>query len=532
MGQPATLHSFYAGMARDSSRDQLPAGYLWNLEDYIPNYLGSPLRKRGGWTYACSAISGVSGIQRVLYNQRSTGNSLWAIDSASSTTAGPGVWAVDLATGGVSAVGSITAGSAASAGPSSNGYTGIGKGVFIDNKWIVPVGSTDKSQTWAVPFVLTPGGFDVVTGLSSDETGWKVAEVYKSRVVLGNSGSNSRRIRFSGGDPTDFTDTASWIDTNDEIIGMCSLPNVLLIMSTRATYRIRGSTPPTTSGTDEDMILDKLDDVGCIDPRSISPWHGKAIWADTLSVWVSDGFTVSSLTDNGNMGTYWRTLMSNLPTFEVTGVVYRDFYFLTVLDAPGGTFQECLVCDLRKRAWFRFKNFPFRTFSEAKAAIFQDLYAGCANTNRVAKVSDIFDPTSANKSDADGTTVLPVVEYPAQRGYRQLRRKWITNEGLAHWKRVYMTYDMRAVSGDDPTLEISYVNTPEATSYTAIPLTLPETTVQSRAGRSFGPSGARGGRIVPTMAFKIAQTGASEDTRLYTLQGEYEAVEESRLAQT
>jgi hypothetical protein len=36
--------------------DQMPAGSLWNLVDYIPNVIGAPLRKRGGWGYGSDAL--------------------------------------------------------------------------------------------------------------------------------------------------------------------------------------------------------------------------------------------------------------------------------------------------------------------------------------------------------------------------------------------------------------------------------------------------------------------------------------------
>ena len=117
------------------------------------------------------------------------------------------------------------------------------------------------------------------------------------------------------------------------------------------------------------------------------------------------------------------------------------------------------------------------------------------------------------------------------RAYRQLRRKWVTQQGLTHWKRVYPEYDLRDAASDNPTLTMSYVTSPAATSYTALAPTLAETTDLKRVGRSFGPSGARGGKIVPMMVFKIAQTNPSSDTRIHSLQGEYEAVEESRLPQ-
>jgi hypothetical protein len=76
---------------------------------------------------------------------------------------------------------------------------------------------------------------------------------------------------------------------------------------------------------------------------------------------------------------------------------------------------------------------------------------------------------------------------------------------------------------------MSYVTTPEQSSYTAMPRTLTETTDFTRDGRSFGPAGERGGKKALALGVKIAQTGNSADTKIYSLEGEQEAMEGSRL---
>lgn len=528
MAQPFTIHSQYAGMARDSSRDALPPPYVWNLQDFIPNQLGAPLRKRGGYVYASSAMTG-SSISRVMSGVVDDISQLFAIDAASSTSLGPGVWVVSTSSAGdVTFLGSITAGSAGST-PANNGFK-LGNPVVFDNKVVVPLGTDQKNAVWAAPVKIEGGVISRCSGLSATDPGYHYAGVYGDRVVLGNSADNPHRLRFSAAlAANDFTDGTAWIDCPRKVNGLVGLANVLLIFSLQETHRIRGKTPPPGS----DMILDKLSDYGCVDHRSIATWSGKAVYADTNGVYLTDGINTADLIDAGQMRNYYQPLLANYTSaWELNGGVFRDYYYLAITDGPGGTFRDCLVCDLRRRAWFRFQNFPFRGYTELKTGGHQDLYAACGDAPRLARVTDIYTPTAANKNDANGTPVLPVIEYPAPRGYRLLRRKWITSQGLTRWNRFYLSYDLRDAATDNPTMTMSYVASPGGTSYTAMAPALPETTDWSRAGRSFGPSGSRGGKIAPTVALKVAQTVASADTSIYTLQAEYTTLEESRIAQS
>jgi hypothetical protein len=53
----------------------------------------------------------------------------------------------------------------------------------------------------------------------------------------------------------------------------------------------------------------------------------------------------------------------------------------------------------------------------------------------------------------------------------------------------------------------------------------------TRQGLSFGPSGERGGKTVQALGLKIVQTAVSSDTKLYSVEAEYSAIEASRLQQ-
>jgi hypothetical protein len=175
-------------------------------------------------------------------------------------------------------------------------------------------------------------------------------------------------------------------------------------------------------------------------------------------------------------------------------------------------------------------NFNFEALQIGTGAVyFGSMWGAQQSSNRLSRVAEVFSPAATNKADADGTAIQPVVEFPARRGFFKQQRRWLPAQGFTHWRRMYIGYDLRDAASDNPTLTMSYVVKPEATSYTSMARTLPETTEFTRDARSFGPSGERGGKRAIVMAVKLAQTGNSSDTRIYTLEAELEAQEGSRL---
>jgi hypothetical protein len=79
-------------------------------------------------------------------------------------------------------------------------------------------------------------------------------------------------------------------------------------------------------------------------------------------------------------------------------------------------------------------------------------------------------------------------------------------------RRVFFTHDTRDAGTDNPLQTISYIDSPEETSYTALD-TIPETTEITRVHRPLN-------KTVRGMAFKVAQTNPSSDTRHYGLEVE------------
>jgi hypothetical protein len=367
-----------------------------------------------------------------------------------------------------------------------------------------------------------------VSSTKGGAKGARYAAVFRSRVALANTPETPRRIWFNkAGDKkaTKFDDSNGWMDMPGHITGLIGLTNTMVVWGADQAWRVRGSIPPPGS----DFVVDDLGDQGCADSRSIAEWSGKALFANTNGIFMTDGIDVIDLTQNAGLVTYYRNLLATFTSaWRLRGEVYRNYYFLSIANAAG-TFVDCIVCDLRSRAMFRLSNMNYHDYAVGTGTAFQQFFGAINGSNRIVRVTDIFSPAAANKADADGTNILPVVEYPSRKGYSKQGRRYVPTGGLTHWKRLYLTYDLRDAATDNPTLQPSYVTTPEASSYTAMADTLPETTAQDRGAFDFGPVGERNGFTTDALGLKVAQVGPSSDTRIYALEAENEAIEGSRL---
>jgi hypothetical protein len=540
MAQPITLHSSYAGMAQDVSRDQLPASTVWNMVDFFPNALGAPLRKRGGWVYASSAISAATFIKGIFVGK--TGNAISSeiivTDSITATSAGAGVWRVSEADGSLTFVGSVTSASAAAAVGAMNVYDPFlfGRKIVIpigyDNSYPNGVSAASYARATIYDGSSTLSKIDV-TGITSNfPYGARYAAQYKNRMILANTPDNPRRLFFNkaGKGPDNFQDPDAWLDMGFEPTGLLGLPTALLVFANDRVQRIRGSTAPPTT----DFVVEDLASIGMDDYRSLVSWQGRALWCNTQGVYMSDAINVTELTKSAGLSVYWRALFSGYDpaTWRIRGSVYRNYYFITIRNssAIGGAFVDCLVLDLSTKAFFRMSNFNFESMQVGSGAVsFGGMWGSMRTTNRLIRMTEVFTPVASNKADADSTAIQPYVEYPCRRGFFKQQRRYLPAQGLTHFRRLYLSYDLRDAGSDDPTLTVSYVTTPEATSYTAMARTLGETTDFTRDGRSFGVSGERGGKKALALGVKVAQTGNSSDTRIFTLEAEQEAQEGSRL---
>src|SRR3990167_3720465 len=228
-------------MVQDLPRDALPKGAVWNLVDYIPNVIGSPLRKRGGWSHGSDALGAGTYVAAVAFADFTTGSEVVAINDAST------LFSIDPATHAVTSIGAAVV-------PVSNP-------VLHRNVLVIP--SSDGS---ANPKSYDSGG--TLQDLSGTAPDGMHATVYKDRTVLARDSSNPQRVFFGpAGVPTGTWDTAnSYIDASFPVNGLAAFRNAVLMFGNGRTEKIRGSTPPPST----DMEKVPLFSVGCIDARSIA----------------------------------------------------------------------------------------------------------------------------------------------------------------------------------------------------------------------------------------------------------------------
>jgi hypothetical protein len=197
--------------------------------------------------------------------------------------------------------------------------------------------------------------------------------------------------------------------------------------------------------------------------------------------------------------------------------VYRNHYFLSINN--GTTAVDTFVTNLATGAMWRFSNFHANTGLQVATGGAEECYIGLANAGRVGKISSCWNPTSSVKQDADGTTTTPTFETMAHQGWDRLHRRWIASDGQQRWKYVYCRYNLTDYASDSPTLTISYANTPDSSSYTAISSTLAATTQTTRVRRQIST-----GNKANALSLKVTQTNPG-DLKLFDLALVYDPLE-------
>lgn len=484
MASPVLLQDTFAGVRRDFARDQLPKGSLWYATDMLPSH-GARLRERGGWANASDLITTtVATAAYVIAGAHvpySAGNTQVAIDEdgnlvkiASDTT-----------------VTNVGAANVVSQNP-----------VFHRDMLILP-GATPKKVT-------NSAGTLTIANLAGTPPASTYAEVFNDRTLLARHTSTVaqyRRLWFSDpGTPETWNTTSSYWDFTHPITGLASLRTAILVFHGSYTSRLRGTTPPPNG----DLIADDpLWSVGCSDARSIAYWKDQIIFASGGGIHITDGAGYDNLTRLCGFNNYWLDSLANYDSssWTITGSMIRDHYFFSVMN--GATLVLAGMIDLRRLAFWPLTNLKARAMWVAQTST-DELYFGRRDAARLGKLSTIFSPSATTKNDGDGTAVAGTVETAYFRG----------QPGQKSWKRVYVTDKLEDYAADNPTLQVSYITTPEATSYTNLSGTLAENTAEDRRRQTLGFA-------ADGIALKIARANAG-DWRLAQIEAEVQPREASR----
>lgn len=493
MATPIILQEGYdLAMKRDFARERLPKGAVWNSLDWLPSDLGARLRKRGGYAHASQNIASVqataSYIAAGVMGEYAAGQSILIFDEDGRA------YEVESAAATEDIGAALTTRSA----------------VFYNDKVI----AFHDGGTTAPKKITRSGGTHTIANLGGSPPAAKFGLVYKDVVWALATDANRDRILFSdAGNPEVWDVTNKFLDVSFDITGGATLSNAVLIFMRGRTARIRGSIPPP----DTDFIVDDPQfEVGCTDNRSIALYRDKVIWANAQGLYISDGTALEDLTRLCGMKSWWRDVMLgregfstgtvySITGFSIAGGVYGDYYFYSIMN--GATLVDSGYIDLTKFTWRRVANLDSVFFFSRLYP--EELFFGRRGGAFLGSLSGIFAPASGNKNDGDGDAVLPILELPYFQG----------EPGIKTLRRLFVGWDIRDASADNPLLTVSYATLPEATTYTAITPTLTETTQYTRQALPLNLA-------APGLSLKIAQTNASADTRLYDI--ELEAIPRER----
>lgn len=381
------------GQRTDFPRAKIGGNALWKSYDAIPELLGAPLRKRGGWgkkqtfggtpTYVRQVASGPFNGGHYLFAVTSSGQVYRIAHNGSS-------WAIDGTTRNVGAL--------------------LQNPVFYWDEMFFP--SYNGTQTMSRASETTVAEYTyTATYKPTYLTAWK------NRLV----GAVGERLLFGPpGDPNQTWDDDAVYVRSQPIKGLAVARTATMVFYDGHIERVRGSIPAGYDVTNDDIVIDDMfvgafgNPLGLIDAHSICHWQDMVIWADRFGIYMTDGAAPLDLTAVGGVKKEWREAVLTYSTDRrVAAGVCNDVLFVSVTDLGDHAQEASFACHLPTRTWWRNTNMPFTSFA-AYARDAGEVIAACdLSTGLVATLTDIFEPTTYHSDNENaGTAVTPVIEFP------------------------------------------------------------------------------------------------------------------------
>lgn len=469
----------FDGFVSDVSRDQIPQGFVYRMQDWIPNN-GAPARKRGGWSYASAGLSD-SWISGAGWHQNpgdATKDSLVVVTDK----------------GNIYTLNSFS--------PTA---TGVNRG---------PTGDPNPLKHKPIYFlgklmIFKPGGGVKVwdgSALSDGVANVKAGAAWGDFVVL----ADGVNVKW-GTTATTVVTGATWTAPAD-VVAIATFPHLILLFGYTDTWGLFGDTPPP--GGDE-ALHTVFHGKGCMDARSLTSIGERYYWANSSGIYSTNGQDFQNLTerpDGLGISRFWRSLVANFNLKDgwiaAGGQLYGN-YLISVHNAAG-TLLGTLIYDTARGTWFPFTNWGAACYAHRPDSAgslgglgTEELFWGRRSEARVISASPAWSPSSANSADGDGKSVLPQVELV----YAQL------SQGESRARRVFVTYDMRSTSGN-PALQTQFITDTPDGIYVASTRALGKTTKRTRL-----PTDVR--RVGLGVGLKLVQTSPSDDTSLFKVEVEF-----------
>jgi len=389
--------NFSKGMVRDTMRYAIPDGYVYDSVDWMLEQPGR-VYKRGGWVNHSAALpappSCVGTIHIPTRVVAIVNNDLYDVTSENSPQA-------DL----IGSVG-FSPGENLTYAPDELG----GRLIVCDGNGI----NRPKK-------IYTTGAAGTVTLAALGGTPPYAAHsaAYASRVVLARGQDSTptagdpnqkNRIWFSNypDDESTWDTTNKWIEATYEVTGLAAIQGMLLVFSTRFMERIINGVPPGEEG--ENMELQPVGGVGCIDARSIMVIDNQVIFGSEEGIFLTNGVGFDNLmVGSGSTGilSLWRSLFVEGEVRGVRcGLLDRDYLFVSSSSTDGS--KQDFLCYLPSRSWWQLSNCNANMFAPgATEQETSELYAAMSVSNYVAKFSPLLTPGWSNRNDGNGVAVEP-----------------------------------------------------------------------------------------------------------------------------
>lgn len=436
------------GIIRDRSRWTIPAGGAYTLQDFIVD-LDGEIYKRGGSGFQSSELE----------------EALIVAVACPEFPGDPRVVALASDGGSTRTIYDVTGGSATDPSDANGAQPAENMPLFVD-KLILCDGLGESPGVFYTPQkIYLNSGTLSIADLGGSPPIARRSCVHLSYLVLANSFDNPNRLWFSPvTDIEDDWDTGvggAYIDVPNEITGLASINGVLIVFTRGESWRIIGDVPPGTDITDDNMILQPLAAVGCVDARSIVKMDGNVYWAHESGVYFTNGAAVESITtrqDSNGITSLWADAVAGfspvLGSVVCAGQWLDNFLFLTVRhadDDPQSGARYQFLYSKMNRAWSTLSDGVTADMYATRNAPNGEIYAACGDLDdpvRLLTLSGLFNPTASNMNDANGEAVEPYVELNEAASGPTLKAY-----GFGH-----LTYDLRNGSGTAWN---------DATSYTA-----------------------------------------------------------------
>ena len=395
-GEPAILQeSFDLGMRRDYSWDRIGANAAWNLQDWVVNRLGAPLRRRGPWEYDGTFAVTPTSIRSGIVAPFNGGKYILAVDADGDVyrkTVGGGSWAIDGTTRDVNQL-------------KQNPI------FYFDNAFFPSYNGTQTmsvaSETTVIEYTYT------ATYKPTYLTAWK------NRLV----GAVGERLVFGPpGDPNQaWDDDAVYVQTQP-IKGLAALQGVTLVYYDGSIDRVRGQSPAGYGAIEGDLDFKTLwPGIGCLDAYSIVYWDDGVIWADSNSIYQTDGAAPFDILERCGLKGLWKDTIKgqeatiSAGNLRVASGIYQDILHVTLTNISTHVHIDTFVVDLNRWVGWRYTNFPFACYFDSPYNP-DELYVGIENgtSGRVGQIAQVYQ-LGAGSADENGTNITPVLEFPYHR---------------------------------------------------------------------------------------------------------------------